>query len=412
MGRVADRSLAGKGRLSYEWAREHMPEVVRLAEKHRAASPLKGLRIGVCLHVTKETSVLVSSLMELGARVFVAPANPLSTQDDIAAFLESIGAEVWAWRGQTAEEYYESIRQVLLANPDLQVDDGADAHVMAHRENIGVSIRGGTEETTTGVIRLKALEREGALRYPIIAVNNAQTKYFFDNRYGTGQSALDGIIRATGLLLAGKKVVVAGYGWVGKGVAMRARGMGAHVIVTEVDPVRALEAHMDGYSVMPMERAVEQGDLFITCTGQTRVIRGEHIMKMKNGAILSNAGHFDVEVDVRFLETNMLRRDEVRPNLDRYILKDGRTIYLVGRGRVANLVAAEGHPPEVMSMSFANQLLALLYLARNMGRLEKRLLDVPREIDEEVARAALEAKGITIDTLTPEQVQYAQSWVV
>jgi adenosylhomocysteinase len=212
--------------------------------------------------------------------------------------------------------------------------------------------------------------------------------------------------------LAGKKVVVAGYGWVGKGVAMRARGMGAHVIVTEVDPVRALEAHMDGYSVMPMERAAELGDLFITCTGQTRVIRGEHIMKMKSGAILSNAGHFDVEVDVRFLETNMLRRDEVRPNLDRYILKDGRTIYLVGRGRVANLVAAEGHPPEVMSMSFANQLLALLYLARNMGRLEKRLLDVPREIDEEVARAALEAKGITIDTLTPEQVQYAQSWVV
>jgi adenosylhomocysteinase len=412
MGRVADRSLAGKGRVSHEWARGHMPEVVRLVEKYRAASPLKGLRVGVCLHVTKETSVLVSALMELGARVFVAPANPLSTQDDIAAFLESIGAEVWAWRGQTAEEYHDSIRQVLLANPHLQIDDGADAHVMAHQEKAAGSIMGGTEETTTGVIRLKALEKEGALRYPIIAVNNAQTKHFFDNRYGTGQSTLDGILRATGLLLAGKKVVIAGYGWVGKGVAMRARGMGSHVIVTETDPVRALEAHMDGYSVMPMERAAELGDLFITCTGQTRVIRGEHIMKMKSGAILSNAGHFDVEVDVRFLESNKLQRDEVRPNLDRYILKDGKTIYLIGKGRVANLVAAEGHPPEVMSMSFANQLLATLYLSRNQGRLQNRLLDVPREIDEEVARIALEAKGITIDSLTPEQLQYAQSWVV
>ncbi len=409
--RIADPSLAKRGELSYNWAYSHMPTLTTLIERETPRKPLAGRRVGVCLHVTKETSVLVMGLARLGAEVHLTAANPLSTQDDIAAYLASQGINVYAWRGEQPKEYFDCIRQVLSANIEFLMDDGADAHVEAHKMGVH-GILGGTEETTTGVIRLKALEKDGLLKYPVIAVNNAYTKYLFDNRYGTGQSVIDSILRATSLLLAGKTVVVCGYGWVGKGIARRARGLDAHVIVTEVDPLKALEAHMDGYKVMPISKAAELGDVFITATGQTGVIRGEHIEKMKSGAILANGGHFDVEIDVKYLNSAAVSKVEARPYTEEYRLKNGKRIYLIGQGRISNLVAAEGHPPEVMMMSFSNQLLSLIHLTKHHSEMQAKVYDVPQTVDQEVARTTIEALGIEIDEMTEEQKKYAESWLL
>ncbi len=395
-----DSALAETGRQRYEWARRTMVIVDRVAT---GKNPLKGLRVGFCLHVTKETSVLVMAAKRLGADVALCSANPLSVQDDIAAFLRSEGVSVFAWRNETPAEYKKCIRDVLAFGPDIITDDGGDLHYAAHAAKKR-GIIGGTEETTSGVKRLAALEKSKRLRYPVIAVNNARTKYLFDNRYGTGQSTLDGILRATGILLAGSRVVVCGYGWVGKGVAARARGMGASVIVTEVDPVKALEAKMDGFAVAPMSKAAGQGDLFITCTGQTGVIRKEHFGKMKDGAILANTGHFDVEIDASFLYRNC-RPAEVGPNVERFDL-GGKRLYLLSKGRVVNLVAGEGHPPEVMALSFANQLASILHVAKNHKKMEKKVYPVPQGIDDKIAQLALEAMGVEIDRLSAKQRRY------
>ena len=408
MGKIADQKLEAEGEKNFLWAKAHMGALTGLAEKYSRTRPLEGVTMGVCLHVTKETSVLVDSLLLAGAEVKLAAANPLSTQDDVAAYLAT-RAEVWAWRGESSEEYSWCIRQVLDAHPLQLIDDGADLHVAAHTSR-AKGIAGGSEETTTGVVRLRALEAEGRLAYPVIAVNDAKTKFLFDNRYGTGQSTLDGIMRATALLLAGKRVVVVGYGWVGKGVAMRARGMGAGVTVVEVDPVRALEAHLDGFEVSSISAAAGHGDLFITATGQKGVIPYDAVKKMKEGAILANAGHFDVEIDVRTLLEKARSVKEVRPHVDEIVLPGGSRVYLVGKGRIANLVAAEGHPPEVMQMSFANQLLAAIRIRREHGKMEKKVYGVPAEVEDEVARAALKSMGIAIGSETAEQKEYAKSW--
>lgn len=402
-GKIADASLAKKGRLSHEWASSRMTIIENIVRKNIAKKPLADLTVGFCLHVTKETSVLVMAAKKLGADVALCSANPLSAQDDIAAFLHDEGASVFAWRGETNSEYRDCIRRVLALSPDIITDDGSDMHVQAH-ESRTKSIIGGTEETTSGVKRLAALERSGKLMYPVIAVNNARTKYLFDNRHGTGQSTLDGVLRATSMFLPGANVVVCGYGWVGKGVAARTRGMGAIVTVTEVDPVRALEAKMDGFEVTTLLEVAPRGDLFITCTGQTGVIRKEHFTKMKDGAILANTGHFDVEIDASYLYSKSRPR-KVRPGVERFDI-GGKKLYLLSEGRVVNLVAAEGHPPEVMALSFANQLLSILYIARNHGRLEKRVYGVPEEIDDAVARGALAAMGVKIDEMTDAQRRY------
>ncbi|GBC75733.1 Adenosylhomocysteinase [archaeon HR06] len=362
------------------------------------------------MHVTKETSVLVMGLKRLGAQIYLAAANPLSTQDDIAAFLATQDINTFAWRGEDEKEYFDCIRTILRVKPDIVMDDGADAHVTLHQEFQDLKPMGGTEETTTGIIRLRALEKEGKLKYPIIGVNNAYSKYLFDNRYGTGQSTLDGLLRSTSLLLAGKRLVVCGYGWVGRGIALRARGLGCKVIVCEVDPFKALEAHLDGFEVLPLKEAASIGDIFITATGQYKVIREEHIKKMKDGAILANAGHFDVEIDVNYLENNKELKREVRKYVEEFKMKDGKRLYLISRGRVVNLVAAEGHPPEVMMMSFSNQLLSVIYIAKNFKELKAALMDVPKEIDEQVAKNALEGFGIKIDELTEEQRIYLKSY--
>ncbi|MEM4398881.1 MAG: adenosylhomocysteinase [Candidatus Nitrosocaldus sp.] len=413
MPKVADPKLAEKGRLAYEWASKHMPILVKSIDRLKDERPLHGIKTGFCLHVTKETSVLVMGARMLGADVSLCAANPLTTQDDVAAFLASQGIDVYAWRDESMDEYYSCIRSVLSNSPTTITDDGSDMHVLYHKEFKGKSNYkpiGGTEETTTGVIRLRALASEGKLAYPVIAVNNAYTKHLFDNRYGTGQSTIDGILRATSMLLAGKVVVVAGYGWVGKGIASRARGMGARVIVTEVDPIKALEAHMDGFAVMPMDEASRHADLVVTATGQINVVRQEHIKAMKDGVVLANAGHFDVEIDVRWLESSAREKRVVRDNLEEYII-DGKSIYLIGRGRIANLVAAEGHPPEVMALSFANQLLSIVYIVKSHDRFEKRVYGVPEEIDRQVAINALEAMKIRIDEPTEEQLEYARRWL-
>ncbi len=413
MAKIRDPSLAPKGRLQIEWAERHMPVVARLIrERFRREKPLEGVKVGAVLHVTKETAALVRTLREGGAEVHLAASNPLSTQDDVAAALVDEGIEVCAWRGMSEKEYFDCIEWVAKWQPHVVIDDGGDLHATIHDKyrEIGEKILGGTEETTTGVIRLKAMEREGVLLYPVIAVNNARTKMMFDNRYGTGQSTIDGILRATNILLAGKTVVVAGYGWVGRGIAMRARGMGARVIVTEVDPVKALEAVMDGFEVMPMIEAARVGDIFITATGNKAVIRREHFEVMKDGAILANAGHFNVEIWIPDLEELAVEKRQVRPNVTEYRLRDGRRLYLLAEGRLVNLVAAEGHPSEVMDMSFANQALAVKYIVDNHGRLEKKVYQVPDEIDYEVARLKLQAMGVRIDELTPEQKRYLESW--
>jgi len=410
--RVRDPGLAGRGRLQIEWAEMHMPVLVGLRERFSGEKPLEGYRVGVVLHVTKETAVLVRTLLAWGAEVWLAAGNPLSTQDDVAAALVEDGANVFAWRGMTPDEYFWAIGRVAAARPDLVIDDGGDLHVYLHEKAVDVArnVIGGTEETTTGVIRLRALEKAGKLLYPVIAVNDALTKHMFDNRYGTGQSTVDGILRATNILLAGKKAVVAGYGWVGRGVAWRLRGMGARVIVVEADPIRALEAVMDGFDVMSMDEAAPIGDLFVTATGNTSVIRKEHMLKMKDGAILANAGHFNVEVRVDHLEEIAVSKRQVRPYTTEYRLPDGRRLYLLAEGRLVNLVAAEGHPSEVMDMSFANQALSLLYLKDNAASLQPKVYRVPREQDEQVARLKLEAMGIRIEELTEEQRKYLESW--
>lgn len=410
--RVKDLSLAEQGMVKIEWARQNMPVLSLLTEKNRDSKPLKGVRVGAVLHVTKETAVLMLALKAAGAEeIVLAGSNPLSTQDDVAAALVKEGIRVYAWRGQTSEEYYYCLRKVLESKPHVVLDDGGDLHALIHSEKLDEYPLGGTEETTTGVQRLFALEREGVLRYPVIAVNNAYTKHMFDNRYGTGQSTFDGILRATNILVAGKVVAVAGYGWVGKGIAMRARGLGARrVIVTEVNPIRALEAVYDGFEVMPMSDAAEIGDIFITATGNKAVIRREHFAKMKNGALLANAGHFNVEIWIPDLEALSVSKRRINPFLTEYTLRDGRRLYLLAEGRLVNLVAAEGHPSEVMDMSFANQFLSVKYLVENKGRLPIKVMTVPYELDYAVAQLKLEAMGIKIDALTPEQEEYIKSW--
>jgi adenosylhomocysteinase len=408
MTKVADPTLSVSGEKSFLWAKAHMGALTTLAEKHSRARPLEGVKLGVCLHVTKETAVLIDALLNAGAEVELSGANPLSTQDDIAAYL-STRIDVWAWRGQTSKEYNWAIQEVLRTKPDQLIDDGADLHVAAHTSR-STGIVGGSEETTTGVVRLEALVSQGKLRYPVIVVNNAQTKFLFDNRYGTGQSSLDGIMRATALLLAGMRVVVVGYGWVGKGVSMRARGMGSNVTVVEVDPIKAVEAHLDGFEVSSISAAAPVGQLFITTTGQKNVVPYEAVEKMREGAILANAGHFDVEIDVKTLMSKAKSVKEVRTNVDEITLRDGKKVYLVGKGRIANLVAAEGHPPEVMQMSFANQFMAALNLHKNHEKMEPKVYGVSVEIENEVARAALKSMGVTIGSQTEEQKEYAKSW--
>jgi adenosylhomocysteinase len=406
--KIANPKLADEGKKNFTWAKNHMAALNKLAEKYSRSKPLKGVTLGVCLHVTKETSVLIDSLVKSGADVKLAAANPLSTQDDVAAFLAT-EAEVWAWRGQTAKEYDWCIKQVLAEKPQVIIDDGADMHVAANTSRMK-SVVGGCEETTTGVVRLRALEHDGRLSYPIIAINNAKTKHLFDNRYGTGQSTFDGILRSTALLVAGKKVVVVGYGWVGKGVALRARGLGANVTVVEVDPIKAVEAHLDGFDVMSIEDAANTGDWFITCTGMKGVVPYSAIESMRDGALLANAGHFDIEIDTGSLLRQARSVKEVRPNVDEVWLPNGKRVYLLAKGRIVNLVAAEGHPPEVMQMSFANQFMSALYVLKNHASLGKKLLDVPADIENEVALASLESLGISIGKQTKEQLRYAKSW--
>jgi len=378
----------------------------------KKSKPLKGITLGFCLHITKETSVLLMGAKELGATVACCGGNPLTTQDDIAAFLASQGIHVYAWHGQSVKEYDWCIDQVLNHKPTILTDDGADMNVKAHFDNRykNMKILGATEETTAGVTRIRAVEEQGKLRYPVILVNEAYTKHMFDNRYGTGQSTIDGYLRAMNLLLASKRVVVVGYGWVGRGVAARCHGMGSKIIVTEIDPVKALEAHMDGFEVMQMAQACKIGDIFITCTGMTSVIRKEHILQMKNGAVMGNVGHFDVEIDSKFLLKESKSVKRVRPNLDECTLKNGKRVYLIGEGRLANLVAAEGHPPEVMAQSFSNQILSVLYILKNHAKIGNKIINVPEEIDKQVAVDALKAMDVKIDKLTPEQVKYAHSW--
>ena len=380
--------------------------------RYKKSKPLKGVTLGFCLHITKETSVLLMGAKELGATVACCGGNPLTTQDDIAAFLASQGINVYSWHGQSVKDYDWCIDQVLKHKPTILTDDGADMNIKAHFDKRfkDMKVLGATEETTAGVTRIRAVENQGKLRYPVILVNEAQTKHMFDNRYGTGQSTIDGYLRAMNLLMASKRVVVVGYGWVGRGVASRFHGMGSKVIVTEVDPIKGLEAHMDGFEVMPMSQAAKIGDMFVTCTGMTSVIRKEHILQMKNGAILGNVGHFDVEIDSEFLLKSSKSVKEVRPNLDECTLKNGKIVYLIGQGRLANLVAAEGHPPEVMAQSFSNQILSVLYILKNHDKMENKIIDVPKEIDKQVAVDALDAMNVKIDKLTSEQVKYANNW--
>jgi adenosylhomocysteinase len=409
---IKDVKLADKGLLQIEWASRRMPVLARIREEFDRGKPLKGLRISACLHVTKETAVLIRTLISGGAEVALASSNPLSCQDDVAAALAAEGVHVYAWRGQTREEYYECIKIVLSYRPRIVLDDGADLIVTLHQEteSTPVDVLGGCEETTTGVLRLKAMERMKSLKIPVIAVNNAQTKWDFDNVYGTGQSTLDGIIRATNMLLAGKTVVVAGYGHCGRGIATRARGMGSQVIVTEVDPIRALRAVMDGFKVMPMVEAAKLGDLFITATGNIDVVRAEHMILMKDGAVLCNAGHFNVEISLEDLEKISTSKRRIRDNLDEYTLINGRRLYLLAEGRLVNLVAAEGHPSEVMDMSFANQALSVKYLVEKAGTLGPHVYDVPLEVDRRVAELKLETMGIQIDNLTEKQRKYLESY--
>jgi adenosylhomocysteinase len=400
--------LINNGKRSWEWACSRMSIINTLVNQNIGHKPLKGLRLGLSLHVTKETSVLVIASIKLGSKVSLCSANPLSVQEDIAAFLSSKGIKVYAWKDETEREYFDNIKQVLETGPQVLTDDGSNLHIMAHKKKIQ-GILGGTEETTSGITRLRALEEQGKLLYPIIGVNEAHTKHLFDNRYGTGQSTLMAIIKLTNVLIAGKHIVVCGYGYVGKGVASRAKGMGAIVTVVEVDSLRALEAYMDGYGVKRINQVVDKGDIFITCTGQKNVISEKHFRKMKNGAILANAGHFDNEIEVEKLFLISKRSYPIKPNLD-CIEIDGKKIFLLSKGRVVNLVGAEGNPPEVMAMSFANQLLSIIHIFRNHKRMQNKVYPVPENIDSNVADLSLKYLGISIDKLTPLQRKYAISY--
>ena len=409
--KVKDQKLAPQGALLVEWAAKHMPVLAQIRTRFEKEKPLANFTVAACLHVTKETAVLAETLKAAGARVALCGSNPLSTQDEVAAYLATKGINVYAWRDQTTEDYFWCINKVLDYKPQVTLDDGADVVGTLHKERKDIldNVIGGTEETTTGVIRLRAMEQDGALKYPIIAVNDAYTKYLFDNRYGTGQSTIDGILRATSILLAGKYFVIAGYGWCGRGLAMRAKGMGAKVVVTEIDATKALEAVMDGFNVMPMIEASKIGDVFVTLTGNKSVIRKEHMEKMKDGVIIANSGHFNVEINVPDLEKMSKSMRTLRPNLVEYTLHDGRKLHLLAEGRLVNLAAAEGHPSEVMDMSFANQALSTEYLVKNNG-LETRVYRVPKEIDELVAGLKLKAIDVEIDKLTNEQKKYLATW--
>jgi len=433
---IKDISLSEKGRLRMEWAEMAMPVSRLIRNRFEKEKPLKGIRLSACLHVTTETAVLMRTLLAGGAQVTLCASNPLSTQDDVAGYLvKDLNLPVFAIKGEDGDTYYSHIQKALAFFPNLTMDDGADLVSSFHfialekwgelspgvrqwveglsrakRDEMVKGLIGGTEETTTGVIRLRSMERTGVLKFPIIAVNDAETKHFFDNRYGTGQSTIDGIIRATNRLIAGSTFVVSGYGWCGKGLAMRADGMGANVIVTEVNPLRALEAVMDGYRVTPMAQAAEEGDIFCTVSGNVNVIRKEHFLKMKDGAIVANSGHFNVELDLGGLREITTSNRKIREFVEEFHLKNGRKIYLLGEGRLVNLASAEGHPSSVMDMSFANQALSAEYLVKNYRQLEKRVYEVPNEIDRQIARMKLESMGIQIDQLTGEQEHYLASW--
>ncbi len=410
---VKDIKLAEKGKLSIEWANQSMPVLNLIRKRFQKEKPLKGVRLAACLHVTTETASLMQTLKAGGAEVVLCASNPLSTQDYVAASLVKYDKiPVFAIKGEDGKTYYQHIQAALDTKPMMTMDDGADLVSVLHtkRKNLLAGVIGGTEETTTGVIRLRSMANTGVLKYPIIAVNDAQTKHFFDNRYGTGQSTIDGIIRATNRLLAGSVFVIAGYGWCGRGLAMRAKGMGANVVVTEVDPLKSIEAVMDGYQVMPMADAARIGDIFVTVTGDIKVIRKEHFRVMKDGAIVCNTGHFNVEIDLETLDRMKKKKRQMREFVEEFTMRDGRKINVLGEGRLINLASAEGHPSSVMDMSFANQALAAEYMLKNSKKLKKEVYGVPETIDKEIARLKLNAMGVRIDKLTPEQKKYLASW--
>jgi adenosylhomocysteinase len=412
-GDVKDISLAEKGKRKIEWANQQMPVLQLIRKRFIKEQPLKDMRVAACLHVTSETANLAITLRDGGADVVLCASNPLSTQDEVAASLvKDYSIPTYAIKGEDHATYYAHLSAAIDHKPQITMDDGADlvTQLLTKRTDLVPGVIGGTEETTTGVIRLRAMAKDGTLKYPVIAVNDAQTKHFFDNRYGTGQSTMDGILRATNLLIAGLKFVVAGYGWCGRGVAMRAKGLGADVIVTEINPVRALEAVMDGFRVMPMSEAAKVGDIFVTVTGNKGVLAGEHFEQMKDGAVMCNSGHFNVEIDIPALERLSSTKRPARPYVEEYVMKDGRRVYLLGEGRLINLAAAEGHPAAVMDMSFANQALSAEYMLKHAAELGHQVYSVPEPIDRQIAKLKLESMGVLVDKLTPEQEQYLASW--
>ena len=410
---IKDAKSAKDGKLKIEWAMGYMPVLKLIRERFRNEKPLKGTRIGCCLHVTTETANLMLTLQAGGAEVALCASNPLSTQDDVAASLvKDYNISTFAIKGEGNKTYYKHLKCVLDIEPSITMDDGADLVSAIHMKmrNLASKVLGGSEETTTGVIRLRSLEKSGGLLFPMIAVNDADTKHLFDNRYGTGQSTIDGLIRATNILLSGRKIVICGYGWCGKGVAMRAKGMGAIVCICETDPLRGLEASMDGFEVLPLKKAAKIGDVFITLTGNTGVLREEHFKLMRDGAIIANSGHFNVEIDIPALEKLSKKKRRIRSFIDEFTLKNGRRINLLGEGRLINLAAAEGHPPSVMDMSFANQALCAEFIKNSASKLERKVYNVPKRIDSEIARLKLKSMGIQIDVLTEEQKKYLESW--
>lgn len=410
---IKDIELAEQGKNNIEWALKDMPVLQRIMDRFKKEQPFKGLRLTACVHVTKETAALCIAMKEGGADAVLAASNPLSTQDDVAAGLVKYwGIPVYGYAGESSETYAKHVEEVLNHKPHIIIDDGADLVATIHKSKQALipDIIGSTEETTTGIIRLQAMEKDGSLKFPTVGVNNSLTKHLYDNRYGTGQSAIDGILRATNILIAGKTFVVCGYGWCGKGAAMRAKGLGANVIVTEVDPLKALEAAMEGFQVMPIAQAAKIGDIFLTLTGDKHVVDLEHLMTMKDGAFVCNAGHFDVEVNVGALRTQTVEVKQIRPSLEEYKLNNGKSIYVLAEGRLVNLVAAEGHPASVMDMSFANQALGIEFIVKNRGKLENKMYTLPHEIDVEIAKIKLDSMGIKIDTLTVEQELYLNSW--
>jgi len=412
--KVKDINLAGIGSKNIDWAKNHMPVLSLIRDRISKEKPFKGLKIAACMHITKETAVLMLTLKEGGAKIYLTASNPLSTQDDVAAALAKSGIHVYGWRGESEEDYFKNIDIVIGIEPNLVIDDGGDLIVRLHEKypDIAKKIIGGCEETTTGVIREKALEKEGKLVFPIIAVNDALTKRLMDNRYGTGQSTIQGLLNAASVLIAGKNFVVVGYGYVGSGIAKRAKGMGARVIIVEVDPIRALEAALEGYEVMSMSKAAEIGDIFVTATGDINVIRGEHIERMRDGAILANSGHFNVEINIKDLEKLSIGKRSLNEFVEEYTLRDGRKIYLLAEGRLVNLVAAGGHPSDVMDVSFALQALSLEYILKNKDKLKPVVYVVPESIDKEVARLKLKAMNMELETLTEEQRSYLESYII